>query len=190
MQSLKFAIFAMGFWARFQLADWCEVGGTECVAVYNRTVAKAEAFAREFGIPAVYRDPEVLLANEHLDFIDIITDVGTYSRFVHLAAAHGLPVVCQKPMAPDLETARTMVHACADAGIPLLINENWRWQYPIRQFKRALVESDLGRPFRAHIRDFRGGQFQDDATGVWRLPIHLQRTGGENHERGCVIRDA
>ena len=152
MHPLKFAIFGTGFWARFQLAGWREIGGTECVAVYNRTVAKAEAFAREFGIPAVYGDPAELLANERLDFIDIITDVGTHSQFVHLAAAHGLPVVCQKPMAPDLEKARTMVQVCADAGVPLLINENWRWQYPIRQFKRALVESDLGRPFRAHIR--------------------------------------
>jgi len=152
MHPLKFAIFGTGFWARFQLAGWREIGGTECVAVYNRTVAKAEAFAREFGIPAVYGDPEVLLTNENLDFVDIITDVGTHSQFVHLAAAHGLPVVCQKPMAPDLETARTMVQVCANAGVPLLINENWRWQYPIRQFKRALVENDLGWPFRAHIR--------------------------------------
>jgi predicted dehydrogenase len=52
MQPLRFAIFGTGFWARFQLAGWREVGGTECVTVYNRTVAKAEAFAREFDIPA------------------------------------------------------------------------------------------------------------------------------------------
>jgi predicted dehydrogenase len=152
MQPLKFAIFGTGFWARFQLAGWREVGGTECVAVYNRTAAKAEAFAREFGIPAVYDDPGMLLGKESLDFLDVITDVGTHSRFIAMAAARGMPVVCQKPMAPDLETARGMVQVCADAGVPLLINENWRWQYPIRQFKQALVESDLGRPFRAHIR--------------------------------------
>ena len=35
--------------------------GAECVALYNRTPAKGEAFAREFGIPKVYDDPEELL---------------------------------------------------------------------------------------------------------------------------------
>ena len=75
MQPLKFAIFGTGFWARFQLAGWREVGGAECVAVYNRTPAKAEAFAHEFGIPAVYDDPETLLDRESLDFLDVITDV-------------------------------------------------------------------------------------------------------------------
>ena len=34
---LRFAVFGTGFWARFQLAAWREVGGVECVALYNRT---------------------------------------------------------------------------------------------------------------------------------------------------------
>ena len=54
-------------------------------------------------------------------------------------------------MAPDLETARQMVEVCREAGVPLMINENWRWQYPIRQVKRALDEKPVGEPFRAAI---------------------------------------
>ena len=92
MSELRFAAFGAGFWARFQLAGWREIGGTRCVAIYNRTRAKAEALAREFGIPAVYDDAEELLRNEKLDFVDIITDVDTHARFVQLAAAHKLPI--------------------------------------------------------------------------------------------------
>lgn len=149
--TLRFAIFGTGFWSRFQLAGWRELEGAECVALYNRTRSRAEALAREFGVPAVYDDPEELLRREQLDFVDVITDVGTHSRFVHLAAAHRLPVICQKPMAPDLAAARQMVETCRAAGVPLLIHENWRWQYPLRRLKRALLESDVGRPFRGHI---------------------------------------
>ena len=151
MNNLRFAILGTGFWSRFQLAGWQELAGVECVALCDRTRAKAERLAAEFGVPAVYDDAAALLASEQLDFVDIITDVETHSRFVHLAAEHGLPVICQKPMAPDLETARAMVQACERAGVPLLIHENWRWQQPIRQLKRALVESGVGQPFRAHI---------------------------------------
>ncbi len=151
MGNLRFAAFGAGFWARFQLAGWREIGGTECVAIYNRTRAKAEAMAREFGIPAVYDDPEKLLANEKIDFADVITDVDTHARFVALAAAHKLPVVCQKPLAPTLEDAEGMLRTCREGGIPLLVNENWRWQTPIREFHRVLASGAIGTPFRARI---------------------------------------
>jgi D-apiose dehydrogenase len=151
MSKLRFAIFGTGFWSRFQLAAWQELPGVECVALYNRTVAKAEALAREFGVPAVYGDAEALLDQEELDFVDIITDVDTHSWFVHLAAQRGLPVICQKPMAPTLEVAEQMVATCQAAGVPFFIHENWRWQTPIRQFKRLLDEGRIGEPFRARI---------------------------------------
>jgi predicted dehydrogenase len=44
-----------------------------------------------------------------------------------------------------------MVAACESAGVPLFVNENWRWQYPIRQFKAQLDSGRIGRPFRARI---------------------------------------
>jgi predicted dehydrogenase len=93
---------------------------------------------------------------EKLDFIDIITDVGTHERFVHLAAQHKLPVICQKPMAPNVETARRMVQTCGDANVPFFIHENWRWQTPIQQLRKELSSGKIGTPFRARI-DMRSG---------------------------------
>jgi predicted dehydrogenase len=156
MTNLRFAIFGTGFWSRFQLAAWRELPGVECVALYNRTRAKADALAREFSVPAVYDDAEELLHHEKLDFVDIITDVDTHSRFVHLATAHGLPVICQKPMAPSLAIAEAMVATCREAGVPFFIHENFRWQTAIRQVKRVLDEGTIGHPFRARL-DFISG---------------------------------
>ncbi len=151
MNKLRFAIFGTGFWARFQLAGWNELEGLECVALYNRTRTRAEALGQEFGVPAIYDSPEALLDSEKLDFVDIITDVGTHASLTRMAAERGFNVVCQKPMATTLEEARGMVEACRQAGVQLLINENWRWQYPLRQFKRTLSEARVGRIFRARI---------------------------------------
>ena len=151
MPTLRFAIFGTGFWSRFQLAAWRELEGVECVALCDRTRAKAEALARDFGVPAVYDDPEELLRHEQLDFIDVITDVDTHSRFTHMAAARGLPVICQKPMAPSRAEAEQMVATCQAAGVPFFIHENWRWQTAIRQMKHVLDQGQIGRPFRARI---------------------------------------
>ncbi len=148
---LRFAIFGAGFWAPYQLAAWQELKGATCIAVYNRTRAKAQALAERFGLPSVYDDAEELLAHEKLDFIDVITGVDNHSRFVQLAAKHKVAVICQKPMAPTLREAEKMVEFCGRRRVPFFIHENWRWQTPIRALKEVLDAGTIGAPFRARI---------------------------------------
>jgi D-apiose dehydrogenase len=151
MSELRFAVLGTGFWARYQLAAWLETKGPRCVALYNRTPAKAEKLAQEFGIPAVYSDAEELIDQEHPDFVDIITAVGTHRQFVELAARKKVPVICQKPLAPTLTDAEEMLQTCRSAGVPLFVHENWRWQTPIRELKRVLDSGTIGTVFRARV---------------------------------------
>jgi predicted dehydrogenase len=156
MNHLRYAVFGTGFWSRFQIPAWNEVGGVDLVAVYNRTVSKAEKVARQFGVPHVYGDPEELLRNERIDFMDIITEIDAHAPLVRLAAQHQVPVICQKPMAPDLATAEGMVAACREAGVPYFVHENWRWQTPIRALKSVLKGGEIGAPFRARLEMISG----------------------------------
>jgi D-apiose dehydrogenase len=151
MRELRFGIIGTGYWARYQLAAWLELKGARCVALYNRTRSKAEGLAREFGIPAVYDDAEELIRQEKVDFLDIITDVNTHRRFVELAARHRLPAICQKPLAPSRSDAQAMLAACRQAGVELLVHENWRWQRPLRELKRLLDSDRIGPVFRARV---------------------------------------
>lgn len=148
MKPLRFALFGAGFWSRFQLAAWRELPGARCVAVCDRVPAKARAL----GVPAVYGDPEELLERERPDFVDIVTDVGSHAALVGLAAQHGIPAICQKPLGATLEEAESMVRACRTARVPLFVHENFRWQTPIREVRRELDRGRIGRPFRARIR--------------------------------------
>ena len=151
MNDLKFAVFGTGFWSLFQIPAWFEVGGVRPVAAYNRTLSRAEKVAHTFSIPHVYSDPEELLANEQVDFVDIITAVETHEPLVQLAAKYKKPVICQKPMSTSLASAERMLAACQAAGVPLYIHENWRWQTPIRAVQQILAQGAIGRPFRARL---------------------------------------
>ena len=152
MRTLRFAIIGAGFWARYQLAGWHEAGGAQCVGIYNRTRAKAEALAHDFGDPRVFDDVEAMLRETRPDFADIVTDVGTHAKYTKLAAGLGIPVVCQKPLAVSYAEAAGMLDACRSAGVPLYVNENWRWQTPIREFKRRMDCAGIGEIFRGRIR--------------------------------------
>lgn len=152
MSNLKFAIFGTGFWSQFQLGAWNELQGVECVALYNRTKSKAEELAKRFGVPRVYDDPDELFKNEDLDFIDIITDVDSHYKFVKMGIDYGLKnIICQKPMAPDFETAKRMMALTREAGVNFYIHENYRWERPLRRFKEILDSGIIGKPFKARV---------------------------------------
>lgn len=151
MKTLRFAVFGAGFWTRYQLAAWRELGGVECVAIFNRTRAKAEALARQFGIPAIYDDPERLLLEVRPDFVDNITEIGGHKPLSLLCAAHRVPCICQKPMAASLADAREMVAAFQRANTLFFVHENWRWQTPIQALRARLADGTIGVPFRARL---------------------------------------
>ncbi len=157
MRPLRYAAFGTGYWSTLQLPAWNEVGGVELVALYNRTVSKAEKAAEKYGNPEVYSDAEEIFKNVQLDFVDIITEVPAHESLVLLAAKYKIPVICQKPMSFDIESCNRMVKACEEANIPFFINENFRWQPPFRAVKKQLEKGLIGTPYRAHIQLSYGG---------------------------------
>ena len=95
MKKLRFAAFGTGFWSHFQLPAWYELDNVECVALYNRTLSKAHVLAEKIGNPRCYDNADDLLANEELDFVDILTDVDTHLQFTEMAAKKGLAGLSQ-----------------------------------------------------------------------------------------------
>jgi predicted dehydrogenase len=156
MKKVRVGVIGAGFWARCQLAGWLETGEAELVSICNRTRAKAESLAHEFGIPNVYASAREFLEGAELDVVDVISAPDAHEEHVLLAASRGLPVICQKPMAPSYEAARRMVEACGKAGVPYFVHENWRWQTPIRALKRVLDEGTIGTAFRGRINMISG----------------------------------
>ena len=152
MKKQRLAVLGCGFWSKFQVGAWSELEGVEIVAVYNRTISKAENIAAMFKVPHVYDDAGELFLKEKPDIADIITDVDTHPHFVEMAVRHGIKnVICQKPMAADFEKARKMVEVCRSAGVKLFIHENYRWQAPVRRFRQILDSGVAGKPFKARV---------------------------------------
>ena len=151
MKPLRFAVIGTGFWSNYQIAAWNEIQGVELVAVYNRTLEKADAIAKKFNIPKVYTSVEELLNVESLDFVDIISNPDTHRQFTEVAATKGVDVICQKPMAPSQADAEEMVKVCKQQQVRFFIHENFRFQTPIRRLKEAIVAGLIGDPFKAKV---------------------------------------
>ncbi len=147
------AIIGCGAISRTQLEAWHLIDEAEIVALCDLQHEKAEQRAIEYRIPSVYTDYRIMLETEALDFVDIATGPDSHLALVSAGAAKGLHVLCQKPMANSLDEAREMVRVCEDAGVVLMINENYRHQAWFRQIKALLEEGALGKPFYASFQE-------------------------------------
>jgi D-apiose dehydrogenase len=144
---LRGAILGAGYFAGFHADGWARVPGVEIAAVADPVPGRAREFAQRWGIPRAYASANPLLTEEGLDFVDVATRPDTHLPLTRLAAERGVHVICQKPMAPTWEDCRRMLDVCRDAGVRLIIHENWRWQPWYREMRRLVDEGRLGRLF-------------------------------------------
>src|SRR3954453_13227089 len=147
MTELRFALFGAGFWASYQLAAWGECPGVRCTTVCDPVLDRAERLARRYSVPRAVAQPEEVYGDDRPDFVDIVSDIGSHARLVRLAAGRGVPVICQKPMAPTLAECEDLVSTCRQAGVTFAIHENWRWQALPRRVREQLAAGAIGIPF-------------------------------------------
>lgn len=144
---LNGALIGCGFFAQNQLHAWGEIEDARIVALCDRDPERLAKAGRDFGIERRYADAEALFARERLDFVDIATTLPSHRALVELAARHRVPVICQKPFAASMEDGRAMVAACEEAGVPLMVHENFRWQAPIRAVREVIDSGRIGEVF-------------------------------------------
>lgn len=138
-------LIGCGFFAANHMHAWAGIPGAVIVAVCDQDAAKARAMADRFRIAKAYTDAAEMLIAERPDFVDIATTSASHRPLVELAAPHAKLVICQKPMADTMADGEAMVAAAANAGIPLVIHENFRWQKPFRDIARRIASGDLGK---------------------------------------------
>lgn len=165
VRRLRGVCLGAGYFSRFQYEAWARLPGVEIVAVVNRDVAKARAAAAQHRIPraAAWSDLAAVLDSERPDFVDIITPPETHLEAVRLAAARGIAVICQKPIAPTYTECEAVVATARRAGVRFMVHENFRWQPWYREMRRRLDAGTLGELFSISVRLRLGDGWQEDA---------------------------
>ncbi len=143
---LRGGLIGCGFFAQNHLHAWRDISDVELAAVCDLNPARAQAAAAGFGVPAAYTDAAEMFARERLDFVDVATTMPSHRPLVELAARHGVACVVQKPFAPSWADCVAMVRACRDAGVALMVHENFRFQAPMLAARRVVASGAIGAP--------------------------------------------
>lgn len=127
-------------------------GKVELVAVANRTRSKAEAFARDHGVPLVAADAKALFALPGIDAVMLSLPIDQQPKLVLQALRAGKPVLSEKPVAGDIKQGRALVKAAAKFRRPWLVGENYRFMAHAHKAEAWLAAGKLGDLRRVEVR--------------------------------------
>jgi predicted dehydrogenase len=132
-----------GYFAAHQLQAWQDLG-VVLAGLCDLDLPKGEALAQRFGVERVSANWEALLDSAEPTVVDNCTPPGAHTPLVRAALKRGLPIICQKPFGKHLAEARELVHEAEQAGVPLVVHENFRFMPWFRECRRLLDAGLLG----------------------------------------------
>jgi predicted dehydrogenase len=166
-----------------------KISGTRIVAVCSQPLATAKALAAEIhgATPAVFSDFGRMLDEAELDVLYICLPPFAHSGQFEAAAARGIHIFIEKPIALTLERARSMVAAARRAKIVTQVGYHMRFGGAVRRLKTMIDDGTAGPPtlfdgrFECNSlhspwwRDIRksGGQVFEQAIHLYDLSLHL-----------------
>ncbi|MEO3946903.1 Gfo/Idh/MocA family oxidoreductase [Gorillibacterium sp. CAU 1737] len=143
-KTIKWGILGAGWISSKFVRDLAYAEGAEVTAVAARSLEKAAAFAKEYGIPRAYGSYEELANAPDVDAIYIGTIHPAHHENLLTCLKAGKAVLCEKPFTMTAAEAREAVQVAEENGA-FLMEAMWsRFLPPLRQVSEWLAEGRIG----------------------------------------------
>ncbi|MBD2872315.1 Gfo/Idh/MocA family protein [Paenibacillus arenilitoris] len=97
-----------------------EVEGFQLAAVYSRSEETGRAFAEKHGIAAVFTDVDAMAGSGEIDAVYIASPNAYHAVHAVACMNRGVHVLCEKPLASNVQEARRMIEAARSNGVLLM----------------------------------------------------------------------
>jgi len=172
MTQVNWGILATGTIARRFAETLAQSEAGTAVAVGSRDLAKAEAFAAEFGIPVAHGSYDDLLADPRVEAVYISTPHPLHAEWVVRAARAGKHILCEKPAALTFAQAEAAIEAARENDVFFMEAFMYRCHPQTAQLVDIVRSGEIGeiRLIRAMFsfqvdRDPSGRLFSNDLGG-------------------------
>jgi predicted dehydrogenase len=125
--SLRVGIVGVGWGSHVQVPGFRAAEGFDPVALCARNPERLERIAGKVGITDTSTDWESFVTRDDLDVISVATPTVLHHDMTLAALDAGKAVLCEKPLAADVDPARDMVRAAEKSGMPTACCFENRW---------------------------------------------------------------
>ena len=121
-------------------------GELEDIELYfaSRDPERAARFSSEFHGSGSFGSYETAVADQRVDAVYICTPHHLHLEHAQLASVAGKHILLEKPLARTAEESQAIVNSAADAGITLMVAENYRFMPPVLAAREMVDRGDLG----------------------------------------------
>ena len=149
--------------------------GAKVAAVCGRNPATTAAFAATWNVPASHTDAAAMFDGEDLDAVVIATANNSHHELAIAALKRGLHVLCEKPMALNVEQATEMYDAAETAGVITMMPFTYHWMPSNQWVKQLITNGYIGRPLHINARYYT--DFGFDGAYSWRFDREIAGSG-------------
>ena len=143
--AVRIAVAGGGYGTKVSLPVLSDLPEFEPVAIWSRRAERARDLASDAGLRLGTADLDELLEFPGLEAVHVATPVTMHAEVAIAAAERGLHVLCEKPLARDLEQARQLTSAIERTGVVGAVNYGRRMQQT-RERLLQRVREVVGRP--------------------------------------------
>jgi predicted dehydrogenase len=149
---------------------------TKTICGRRRTAVKRAAAT--FGWSNSVTDWREVVADPKIDIVDICTPNDTHCEIAIAAARGGKAILCEKPLARNVDEAKHMVAAVKKARVVNMVCHNYRRIPAIALAKQMIARGEIGdRIFHFRARYAQDWVVDPDFPLVWRLQSKIAGSG-------------
>lgn len=148
----RIAVIGAGFMGSMHASIFARLKGCELAAIVDPNTALAESVAAKIEGCTVYASHEELLRKEQLDLISICTPDNLHLAPALDAAAKGVNLFIEKPIASTVDEAQAIAVACEEAGTKLGIGYLLRFDPRYAHARELITTGKIGAPIHLYAR--------------------------------------
>ena len=135
------------------LRKLCEDGEAEAVAVADPSEAARAAMARNCPFGYVTDDWRRVVEDPAVQAVLIASPTASHPEVVRAVLAAGKPLLCEKPLATNLDDVRSLCDAVQRSGLPAQVGFHSRFHPVMAEIRRLAGSGELGAPMGYALRD-------------------------------------
>jgi predicted dehydrogenase len=149
----RIGIIGCGGQGKAHAREWAQLENCEVVACADPLDEPRQWMRENFPDATLYSHYSEMITQSALDIVSVGTWPDQHAAPTIMAADHGLHVLCEKPMALDLQECDAMIEACERNNVALVISHNRRNDPRFDKAKALIEQGFIGTVCRAHAAD-------------------------------------
>lgn len=141
----------------------------EVIAICRRQRDLAQQLAQRYHIKGLYTDFDEMVQSKDIDVVSLAVPHHLHYPMTMRALDHGKHVLCEKPLALDVEQATEMARKAERAGLIHMTVFNWRFAPAILRMKELIEKGEIGQTYHVFFSWLTSRRKNRESRFFWRF---------------------